>query len=173
KTSFTCSDVGANTVTLTVTDNNGNESSATATVTVEDNVDPVAIAQDITIQLDANGNASITAAQIDNGSNDACGIKSLVLDKTSFNCANVGENNITLTVTDNKGNVSTAMAIITVVDDILPTIIAPANITISTDLNECSASNVDLGIPTTNDKCGVRDVSNDAPTNFPVGVTTV
>lgn len=32
--SFTCSDIGENTVTLTVTDNNGNSSSATATVTI-------------------------------------------------------------------------------------------------------------------------------------------
>ncbi|WP_141728133.1 HYR domain-containing protein, partial [Salegentibacter salarius] len=37
KTSFTCSDVGANTVDLSVTDIHGNTSSANATVTVEDN----------------------------------------------------------------------------------------------------------------------------------------
>src|SRR5690606_19454448 len=72
--SFDCSNVGANTVTLTVTDNNGNISTCDATVTVEDHVAPTAICQSITVQLDATGNAGITAAQIDNGSNDACGI---------------------------------------------------------------------------------------------------
>jgi hypothetical protein len=46
-------------------------------VTVEDTIPPVAICQDITVQLDATGNASITGADIDNGSNDNCGIASL------------------------------------------------------------------------------------------------
>ena len=78
-------DVGGNTVTLTVTDNNGNISNCTATVTVEDNVDPIAICQDITVSLDASGNASITAADVDNGSNDACGIASLSVSPNAFN----------------------------------------------------------------------------------------
>ena len=58
-------------MTLTVTDVNNNMSTATAVVTVEDNVAPVALTQDITIELDANGSASITPQDIDNGSNDA------------------------------------------------------------------------------------------------------
>ena len=57
--SFTCAEVGANTVTFTVTDNNGNVSTCTSTVTVEDNVNPTAICQDITVQLDASGDATI------------------------------------------------------------------------------------------------------------------
>ncbi|MEO0497758.1 MAG: hypothetical protein AAF141_10370, partial [Pseudomonadota bacterium] len=82
-TIFDCSDVGSNTVTLTVTDTNGNVDSCTATVTVEDNVQPTVVCQDIKVQLDTTGNATITASQIDNGSNDACGIASMVLDTAS------------------------------------------------------------------------------------------
>jgi hypothetical protein len=52
----------------------------------------------VTVQLDATGNASITPAQVNNGSNDACGIASLSLDNTTFNCANVNGNTVTLTV---------------------------------------------------------------------------
>ena len=99
----------ANTVTLTVTDNNDNVSTQTAIVTVEDNVNPIALTQAVTVQLDASGNGSTTAVLVDNGSNDACGIQSLVLSKTDFSCANVGANTVTLTVTDNNGNVSTEL----------------------------------------------------------------
>jgi hypothetical protein len=56
----------------------------TATITVEDNVAPVAICQDVTVQLDATGNGSTTATAVDNGSSDACGIASLVLSQTAF-----------------------------------------------------------------------------------------
>ncbi|MDX1760615.1 MAG: hypothetical protein R3218_00510, partial [Christiangramia sp.] len=131
-TSFDCSNIGANTVTLTVTDNNNNVSTATATVTVEDNVDPVAIIQDITVQLDALGEAIITPADIDNGSNDACGIADLALDVTSFDCSNVGANPVTLTVTDNNNNVSTATATVTVEDNVDPAAITQ-DITVQLD----------------------------------------
>ena len=76
--SFDCSNVGANTVTLTVTDVNGNVSTCTSTVTIEDNVAPVAVCQDITVSLGSGGSVTITAADIDNGSSDACGIASIV-----------------------------------------------------------------------------------------------
>ncbi|MCP4364272.1 MAG: hypothetical protein GY800_03115 [Planctomycetes bacterium] len=113
---FTCADVGANTVTLTITDNNGNVSTATATVTVEDNVAPTAVVKDITVQLDASGNASITADDINNGSSDNCEIASVEISQLAFTCANVGANTVTLTITDNNGNVSTATATVTVAD---------------------------------------------------------
>ena len=74
KTSFNCSDVGLNTVILTITDGNGNSGTCSAIVTVEDQVAPNAQCKDATVQLDANGNGSITAADVDNSSNDLCGI---------------------------------------------------------------------------------------------------
>src|SRR6202008_3139736 len=100
KTTFTCINVGPNAVVLTVTDVNGNSSICNTTVTVEDKVAPLALCQNITVQLDAAGRGRITPAQIDNGSNDACGIASLSLDKTTFTCINVGPNAVVLTVTD-------------------------------------------------------------------------
>ena len=115
-TSFDCNDVNANTVTLTVTDVNGNFSTCTATVTVEDNIAPVALCKDITVVLDGTGNATITGADVDNGSNDACGIASLSVFPDSFDISNLGNNTVTLTVTDNNGNVATCTAIVTVVE---------------------------------------------------------
>jgi hypothetical protein len=110
QTAFVCSEVGANTEILTVTDVNGNSTTCTTTITVEDNVAPVAVCQSITVQLDNTGNATITASQIDNGSNDACGIQSLALNITTFNCANVNGNTVILTVTDVNSNTSICSA---------------------------------------------------------------
>ncbi|MEJ8817783.1 Ig-like domain-containing protein [Lacibacter sp. H407] len=120
--SFTCANVGANTVTLTVKDVNGNEASATATITVVDDIKPTVKTQSVTVYLDANGNANVTAAQVDNGSTDNCAIATRVLNITSFTCANVGANTVTLTVKDVNGNEASATATVTVVDNIAPTI---------------------------------------------------
>jgi hypothetical protein len=91
---------------------------------VNDTENPTVITQPVTIYLDASGAASITTADINNGSTDNCGIASYSLDKTSFNCSNVGSNTVTLTVTDVNGNSDSRTAVVTVVDDIKPVITA-------------------------------------------------
>lgn len=131
-TAFNCSNIGANTVTLTVTDINGNSATETATVTVEDTIIPTIITQDIVVQLDAMGTAVITEAQINDGSTDNCGIDTMVLDVTAFDCTDLGANTVTLTVTDVNGNSATATAVVTVLDPILPVAIAQ-NITVNLD----------------------------------------
>ena len=45
---------------------------------------PIAICQNLTVQLDATGAGSITAAQVDNGSSDNCSIATMTLDKSDF-----------------------------------------------------------------------------------------
>ncbi|MCO6173609.1 gliding motility-associated C-terminal domain-containing protein [Flavobacterium sp. NRK F10] len=112
RTSFDCSDIGTPvTVVLTVTDGVGNSDSTTALVTVEDTIDPVVITQDITVQLDNSGSAFITPEMIDNGSYDNCGIVSMSLNTTSFNCPGLDEAEmVTLTLTDASGNSSQAHA---------------------------------------------------------------
>ena len=112
---------GTFTVTLTVTDVNGNVSTATCNIAIQDNVNPIALCQDLTIQLDASGNAVLTAGQVDNGSSDACGIASLVIDDNTFACADVGANTVTLTVTDNNGNTDQCQSTVTIIDTISPT----------------------------------------------------
>ncbi|NHM05529.1 beta strand repeat-containing protein, partial [Flavobacterium celericrescens] len=133
-TSFNCSNVGNNTVTLTVTDVKGNSSSNTAVVTVEDNIDPTILAQNITIQLNAAGAATITANDINTGSYDNCSIASMSLSQTNFDCSHLGTNTIDITVVDNNGNSSTQSVTVTVVDVINPIAIGQ-NITLSLDVN--------------------------------------
>ena len=56
-------------------------------VTVNDNEAPAAACKNITVNLDASGNATITAADINNNSSDNCGIASITASKTSFVCS--------------------------------------------------------------------------------------
>jgi hypothetical protein len=56
---------------------------------------PVALTKNITVQLGASANVLITAADVNNGSTDNCGIKLLELDKALFSCGNEGDNIVT------------------------------------------------------------------------------
>jgi hypothetical protein len=163
KTSFDCSNEGANTVALTATDASNNSTSATATVTVEDKIAPTIITKNVLITLDANNSASISTSDIDNGSYDNCTISSMTLDKTSFDCSNVNANTVTLTVTDNSGNVSTGTAIVTVKDPVAPVAHAK-NVTVYLDASgqyTLKGTDVDNG---STDNCGIVKYSLSKPT---------
>ncbi len=123
-TSFSCTEIQNNpqTVTLTVTDDGGKTASCQASVTVVDKLAPVVSTKNITVELDANGQAGITAGQVDNGSSDNCGVAAVTVSPSSFDCSNKGANTVTLTVTDVNGNISTGTATVTVEDKVAPVI---------------------------------------------------
>ncbi|MBO0357882.1 S8 family serine peptidase [Hymenobacter sp. BT186] len=106
KTRFTCANIGPNQVTLTVRDNAGNVATQAVTVLVVDNTAPTILAAGFQTQLQ-NGTRTIQAADIDYGSTDNCGIASVSISPSTFTCANVGPNPVTITVRDNSGNVAT------------------------------------------------------------------
>ena len=118
QTAFDCNDLGVNNVNFTVEDAQGITNTIAVSVTVADTIVPVAVAQDISIDLDQNGTATITPGQIDNGSSDNCSF-TLSLDVTNFTMADLGENSVTLTVTDASGNTATATATVTVFESLL------------------------------------------------------
>ena len=103
--------------TWKATDACGNSSTCVQTITVQDITAPMAICKPVTITL-VNGTAAITASNVDNGSNDNCSPVSLSVSKTSFNCNNIGNNTVILTVTDVTGNSSSCPAVVTVVGEI-------------------------------------------------------
>ncbi len=118
---FTCDDItgGPIDVLLTVTDPvNGSANSCTSSIIVEDNIAPQIIGQDLTVSLDANGQAIITPAMVDNGSFDVCsGLdpNSLTLSQTTFDINDVGQMiTVILTGSDNSGNTASTTVTITV-----------------------------------------------------------
>ena len=117
--SFDCNDTGnAQTVVVTLTDPSNNTSTCEAEITVLDTIAPLCQAIDTILYLDSDGTASLTGNDIGSSSTDNCGISSISVEPDTFNCDDLGDNNVTVTVTDNSGNQSTCEAIVTVVDTI-------------------------------------------------------
>ncbi len=116
----------------------GNAASCIFRVDVVDLTPPVAICQNITVSTGLNGNFSITAAMLNNGSNDGCGIATVVASQTAFTCSNQGLNSVVLTVTDIYGNSSSCTSIVTL-NAISQPVITPSGPTVF-----CAGGNVIL-----------------------------
>ncbi|MCW5518326.1 choice-of-anchor B family protein [Aureitalea sp. L0-47] len=92
-----------------------------------DLVAPVASCQNITVSLNNDGNATITASQVDNGSSDNSGTVYLKICNDTFDCGDLGANLVELEVYDDFGNKDYCTANVTVVDDIDPEMSCPGN----------------------------------------------
>ena len=129
QTVFNCGDVGNNTIVVTATDTSGNTNAGVAivTITITESEVPVAnCAAPFTVTLDPITNSvSITVDQINNGSTDNCTIDTIAINKDTFNCNDVGDNTITLTVTDQSGNTDTCTTVVTVEASVTPEIVFP------------------------------------------------
>ena len=162
-------------VTLTVSDEAGNSSSCDVLLELEDNTNPVAICRDLTLQLDMTGMVYISADDINNGSTDNCGISTMSIDVSSFDCDDIGANTVTLTVTDYAGNSSSCSSTVTIENNIDPIIDCPSPVTLSAD-GSCEATVPDFvsGLNVSNN-CASVTVSQSpvAGTVISTGVTTV
>ncbi len=156
---------GTTTVTWTVTDAAGNTTLSTQLVTVNDDAPPSLIpppdivSDSCTIIL---GNPTVSDNCAFTFSNDA---------PLSFP---TGTTTVTWTASDTFGNTVTATQRITFNDSTNPTIfIQDENILVQTDLGSCFASGINLGNIISNDDCGILSSGNDAPLQFPIGVTII
>lgn len=167
--------VGTTTITITVKDAANNSATCTTTFTVSDTTPPTAVCKNATVALDASGNASITAADVDNGSSDNCGITSRTVSQSTFTCANKGANTVTLTVKDAANNTSTCQATVTVVDNTPPTIACTADIVADFD-PAVNGAVVTYTTPVGSDNCPgavttqIAGLASGA--TFPAGTTT-
>jgi large repetitive protein len=119
-------------------------------------------------------NTNTLISLINGGSYDNCGPVSLSASQSIFTCANVGPNNVVITVKDQFGNTSSCTAVVNVVDNIAPTISCPAPIVRNNEIGVCGAT-VTYTV-TSSDNCSGQVVTQTAglPSGsvFPVGVTT-
>ncbi|MBR9920056.1 MAG: HYR domain-containing protein [Bacteroidetes bacterium] len=100
--------------TWIATDCAGNETIHVQTITVLDEEAPVANCSGLTVLLDQNGSATVSAEVIGDGSSDNCGIAAYLIDNGSFSCADIGENEVLLTVVDAFENTNSCIAIVNV-----------------------------------------------------------
>lgn len=74
----------------------------------QDQPRPTALCKTANLTLDGTGHISLDALLVDNGSRaDYCEITNRSVSPYQFSCANVGVNNVVLTVTDSKGRSNT------------------------------------------------------------------
>jgi hypothetical protein len=177
KTEFTCAEIGANTVILTVTDANGNQATATAVVTVSDNIAPeftAPAAQNITIGT----SCSVSIPNLLTGltGSDNCSAVNFIQSPLAGTALTVVHNQaitVTITATDASGNSTAKTITLTAKDLAAPSLTAPAAVVVNTNTGQCTAAGVALGTPVVSDNCAGTVVSNNAPSVFPRGVTTV
>jgi len=121
------------------------------------NQPPVAVCKDFTLDLDANGQATLAAADVDGGSSDpdAGDTITLSIDKTDFTCADIGANTVTLTVSDGQAT-ATCESTVTVQDVTAPDITCPADVTL-----ECPADTTPAGTgeATATDSCSAVTIT--------------
>ena len=135
--------------------------------------------QNITVELGIDGTATISSADINNGSSDNCGEVTYELTPTTFDCSNIGSNIVNLLVFDSNGLASECFATVTVLDSAAPTAICQ-DITISLDLDYTATitpADIDGGsidnctLSTTSIDINTFDCSNLGPNTVTLTVT--
>ncbi len=104
---------GSYTVTWHYNDGNGNSSSQTQSVIVHDNTPPTAVCKNIALNL-SGSSITLSASQVDDGSDDNCGIATRTVSPSTFTSSNIGANTVIFTATDATGNTATCSCIVTI-----------------------------------------------------------
>ncbi len=170
----TLSNVPTGTYTVQVTDHNGCQSSTSVSLTSTDSEAPTVTAQNATLALNNNGTVQVTLANLSAQFSDNCGIASTSILPQNFDCQQLGEQTVTVIVTDLSGNTAAATALVNVVDNIVPVLTCPS------DIVACSYNNVvNYASPVAEDNCLLAGNGHwviDGPASgsiFPEGTTTV
>jgi hypothetical protein len=154
-TSVSCAQVGSVTVYITATDASGNFSNSTKVIQVVDNINPTLVTKAYTAVLNANGNATVVESNVVQSKSDNCGIPTVLISKTEFDCTNKGANNVTVTATDANGNITTQTAVVTVVDQTAPFFTTAPSLTLLLNANGVATVSVPDVVTSSGDNCDV------------------
>ena len=150
------------TIILTARDERGMEDSCSFDVKVEGTEPPEIICKPATLVLDDNGNAKLVPeVLLDPDSVDSESIESVLVDKETFTCDDLGTQNVELTIRFKDGTSATCNSRITVLDDKKP--VLSCILTASIRLNSFGVATVtaDYLTQSVNDNCGPPTVSID------------
>jgi len=176
--------VGTTIINFTAADSAGNIGSAVSSITLYDAGAPVVtppadllIALDSGTYISANDPAIAAFLAGASATDDVDGGLTVTHDAPAS--LSTGVTVVTFSATDAAGNMGTATAAVTIHDAGLPVVTPPADINLAlTSGTSVPASNAAVaaflvGATATDDVDGALSVSNDAPTDFDLGVTTV
>ncbi|MEM9327307.1 MAG: T9SS type A sorting domain-containing protein, partial [Bacteroidota bacterium] len=147
------------------------------TVTITPYVDvvaPVAVCvanSSLTVVLNANGQATISPQDVDGGSSDNFSNVTLALSQSTFTCADLGANQVILSVTDEAGNVASCTSSIVVVDNMAPQV--PNSFALELDENGLATISTSLDEAGIIDNCGIAALDLSQDQFDEVGTSTV
>ncbi len=195
--SLSCADVDTVPIQIMIStiDTNGNSTWTYCPVNVIDTTEPVAVCKnELDVVLDDSGLAVITALMLNDvgnadtipewaipygalngGSYDACGIESLQISKDSFDCADVGTENVQLTVVDVHGNSAYCTTQVNIIDNSKPVFGNVTDIVKDVEPGNCENEIIYPAIVAV-DNCGeltytlINGLGSEA--KFPVGIST-
>lgn len=178
KTNFTCADLGNSNVLVTISDVNNNQSATIVPITVLDTVAPYFnLLSQLDVYLNTAGQAQIAFSNISASTPfDACGVSSILISQTDFDCSWVGSHTISVTLSDASGNTRTKTITVNVLDTISPTLVTKNHsvfINPTTQVATISAADV---IQSAMDNCGMSAnviVSPNIFTCAQLGINTV
>ncbi|MBS9524833.1 gliding motility-associated C-terminal domain-containing protein [Litoribacter alkaliphilus] len=121
---------------------------------------PTADLQEITVSLNEEGNVTIDGRSVDAGSSDDVSENSTLtftVEPAEFSCDDLGENEVTVTVTDEAGNSVSETVMVTVIDDLAPTA-EVENYTLYLDENGAATFSEEDIEAMMYDNCGIESI---------------
>ena len=173
-------DVGLHDIWYRATDTAGNVSDTCMfQIDVVDKEDPEAVCVPVTVTVDDDCEAFVTAEMIGFLSSDNCGIDSFKISRDTinwmdtlfFNRGDLDSTPITvfLLVCDSSGNCSICATLVHLVDADDPELVCPPDVTINTVNDACYVELPDFTALSISDNCGVYTIEQEPPPGTNVG----
>jgi len=171
-TDQTATGLASGVYSVVITDANGCTAEATATLQATDTTPPVVQGSPATLLLGPAGSVTLTLQNLNLTATDNCGVENIQIEPVQFDCQQLGQQSVTVTVTDASGNATSLPLAVTVTDDQPPAVECPQ------DMQRCHDDRkVQYLAPVATDNClllgGGFDLVQGLPSGaeFPVGAT--